>query len=43
MTKLSSSTVHRIRNGIAPKLDTLEQMAKGLHVKMTDLFDSDYK
>ena len=42
MTGVSKSTINRIVNGQAsPTLDTVEQLAKGLHLKVTDLFESD--
>ena len=42
MTGVSKSTINRIVNGqVSPTLDTAEQLAKGLHLKVTDLFESD--
>lgn len=42
MTGVSKSTINRIVNGqVSPTLDTVEQLAKGLHLKVTDLFESD--
>ena len=32
-----------IMNGKSPRLDTLEQLAAGLKVKISDLYDSPYK
>ena len=44
LTTVSKSTIHSIRNDeLDPKLSTLELLAKGLEVKITDLFESDYK
>lgn len=44
MTGVSSSSVSRIRNGdISPTADTLEALAKGLNVRITDLIESPYK
>lgn len=43
MTGIPRSTINDIMNGNIPRLDTLEQLAKGLGVKMTDLFESPYK
>lgn len=43
MTGVPKSTINDIMNGNIPRLDTLEQLAKGLGVKMTDLFESPYK
>lgn len=42
MTGVSKSTINRIVNGqVSPTLDTVERLAKGLHLKVTDLFESD--
>lgn len=42
MTGVSKSTINRIVNGqVSPTLDTVEQLAKGLRLKVTDLFKSD--
>lgn len=44
MTGISKSTINRIVNEeISPTLDTLEVLAKGLKVRICDLFDSPYK
>ena len=44
MTGIPKSTISNICNGNrVPRLDTLEQLAKGLGVKITDLFESDYR
>ncbi len=44
LTGVPKSTVNRIRNSlVSPNLDTLEQLAKGLHIRISDLFESDYK
>lgn len=44
MTGVSSSSVSRIRNGdVSPTADTLEALAKGLNVCITDLIESPYK
>lgn len=44
MTGISKSTVQRIANNeISPTADTLELLAKGLNVRITDLFESKYK
>ncbi len=44
MTGLSKSTVSRIMNGeTSPTADMLELIAKGLNVRITDLFESDFK
>lgn len=44
MTGLSKSTVSRIANGeTSPTADMLERLAIGLNVRVTDLFESDFK
>lgn len=44
MTGLKKSTIANYCNGIySPRLDDIELIAKALKVKITDLFDSDYK
>ena len=43
MTGIPKSTINDIMNGKSPRLDTLEQLASGLKVRITDLFDSPYK
>lgn len=44
MTGVSKSTIERIMNAsVSPTIDTLEVIAKGLGLKVTDLFDSPYK
>lgn len=44
LTGVPKSTVNDILNNkTSPRLDTLEKLAKGLHVRITDLFDSPYK
>lgn len=42
LTGLSRSTVHEIRKGSMPRADTLEQLAKGLKIKISDLMESEY-
>jgi transcriptional regulator with XRE-family HTH domain len=43
-TGISKSTINRIANGeISPTADTLELLAKGLKVRISDLIDSPYK
>lgn len=43
-TGISKSTINRIANGeISPSADTLEILAKGLKVRISDLIDSPYK
>ena len=44
MTGVSKSTVSRIANNqIVPRLDTLEELAKGLNIKISDLYESDFQ
>ena len=44
MTGVSKSTVSRIANNqIVPRLDMLEELAKGLHIKISDLYESDFQ
>lgn len=43
LTGVSKSAISKIQNGRFPRVDTLELIAKGLGVKITDLFESDYK
>lgn len=44
MTGISKSTVHRIANGkVSPTADTLELLAKGLKIRISDLYESDFK
>lgn len=44
LTGVPRSTISDIINGrTMPRLDTLEQLAAGLKVKINDLFDSPYK
>lgn len=44
MSGISSSSIGRIRNGdVSPTADTLEALAKGLNVRITDLIESPYK
>ena len=44
MTGVSKSTVSRIANNqIVPRIDTLEELAKGLRIKISDLYESDFQ
>lgn len=44
MTGVSKSTINRIMNGdVSPTADTLETLAKGLKIRISDLIDSPYK
>lgn len=44
LTGVSKSTINNIMNGrTSPTMDTMEQLAAGLNVKISDLYDSNYK
>lgn len=44
MTGISKSTLNNIENEkVSPTIAELEAIAKALRMKITDLFDSDYK
>ena len=44
MTGIPKSSISDMCNGVSvPRLDALENIAKALGMKMTDLFESDYK
>lgn len=44
MTGIPKSTISKIVNkGMSPRMDTMEQLAKGLHIKISDLYESDFK
>ena len=44
LTGVPKSTIAAIASGkISPRLDTLEQLAKRLNVRITDLFEADIK
>lgn len=44
LTSVPKSTIADIASGkISSRLDTLEQLAKGLNVRITDLFEADIK
>ena len=44
MTGISTSTLNNIENEkVSPTMAELETIAKALNVRITDLFDSDYK
>ncbi|MFR6138971.1 MAG: helix-turn-helix domain-containing protein [Dorea longicatena] len=44
LTGVPKSTVSDIvSRGRIPRLDTMEQLAKGLKVRITDLYESEYK
>ncbi|WP_242999266.1 helix-turn-helix domain-containing protein [Enterocloster lavalensis] len=42
LTGLPRSLVHEIRRGSRPRIDTVEQLAKGLGIRMRDLIESEY-
>ena len=42
LTGLPRSLVHEIRRGSRPRIDTVEQLAKGLGVRIGDLIESEY-
>lgn len=43
-TQIPKSTISNICSGKRiPRMDTMEQLAKGLKIRITDLFDSPYK
>lgn len=44
LTGISKSSIQRITNNeISPSADTLECLAKGLKIHISDLIESDYK
>ena len=44
MTGITKSSISDICNGISiPRLDTLETIAKALNMRISDLFESDFK
>ena len=44
MTGISKSTLNNIENGrTSPTLDQLERIAKALNVKISSLYESEYK
>lgn len=42
LTGVGYKTIHDIENGAMPRIDTLELIAKGLKLKITDLIQSEY-
>ena len=43
LTGVSKSTVNRIVNGqISPTMDTMEQLARGLQIPFSSLYESDF-
>lgn len=44
MTGVSKSAISKIMNGeVSPTIDTLERLAKGLKIRISDLLESPYK
>ena len=44
MTGVSKSAVNKIMNGeVSPTLDTLERLARGLKIHISDLYESHYE
>ena len=44
MTGVSKSAINKIMNGeVSPTIDTLERLAKGRKIRISDLLDSPYK
>jgi len=43
MTGIPKSTINDIMNGKMPRMDTMEKLAAGLKMKISDLYDSDHK
>jgi len=43
-TGIPKTTIHRILSGdTIPRIDTLEKLAAGLNIRISDLYDSYYK
>lgn len=43
MTGIPKSTISDIVNGRMPRMDTMEKLAAGLKIRISDLYTSDYK
>ena len=43
LTGIPKSTLEDIYSGRMPRMDTMESIARGLKVRITDLFESPYK
>lgn len=44
LTGISKSTLHNITTGKrVPRMDTMEKLAEHLHVRIEDLYESEYK
>lgn len=42
LTGVSRSTLNDIANGKIPRIDVLEDIAKGLNIRIRDIVESDY-
>ena len=43
-SRISKSTIHRIETGVvSPTMDHMEKLAKAMGMKITELFESEYK
>lgn len=43
LTGIARSSISDIRNGTIPRMDTMEQLAAGLKMRISDLYESKYK
>lgn len=43
MSGIPKSTFSDIMNGKMPRMDTMEELAAGLKMRISDLYDSDFK
>lgn len=43
LSGVPKSTIHDILNGTMPKMDIIEKLAKGLKVRIEELYQSPYK
>ena len=43
MTGIPKSSINDIMNGKMPRMDTMEKLAAGLKIKISDLYESPYK
>jgi len=43
ITKVPRSTISDICNGAMPKMDTMEKLAAGLKIRISDLYESPHK
>lgn len=42
-TGVPRSTISDICNGVMPRMDTMELLARGLHCRINDLYESPFK